>query len=96
MDSSKVFIDLMVDDEAALNAIASGAQCTVSKLDSERPLLQVLAVTSLSIEPTKKQLSRQRSRALQVGTQTLFGTWKFTVNPTRHFLPPPPLPLLHV
>lgn len=53
MAGSKVFVDLIIEDEVALNAIASGAQCTLSQMDEIRP-------------------------TLQVGTMTLFGTWKYT------------------
>jgi hypothetical protein len=42
MSGSKVFVDLIIEDEVALNAVASGAQCTLSDLDGNRPILQVL------------------------------------------------------
>ena len=42
MASGKVFIDVVIDDELVLAAIAHGTQCTLSRIDSEIPLLQVL------------------------------------------------------
>ncbi len=39
--TSKMVVDLVIEDEVALNAIASGAQCTLSQLDGSRPILQV-------------------------------------------------------
>lgn len=76
MSGSKVFVDLIIEDEVALNAIASGAQCTLSDLDGNRPILQVLIPPS----PSPPLLSCKLD-ATQVGSMTLFGTWNFTVTP---------------
>jgi hypothetical protein len=46
--TSKMFLDLVVEDESALNAIANGAQCTLSQLDGNKPMLQVCLSPQLS------------------------------------------------
>jgi hypothetical protein len=45
--TSKMFVDLVVEDESALNAIANGAQCTLSQLDGNKPMLQVCLSSQL-------------------------------------------------
>ena len=47
MAGSKVFVDLIIEDENAMNAIAKGAQFALSHLDGDRPLLQVRIIILL-------------------------------------------------
>jgi len=49
MASSQVFVDLVIEDEVTMNAIASGAQFSLSHLDGSRPVLQVWAPVSAFI-----------------------------------------------
>ena len=81
MSGSKVFVDLIIEDEVALNAVASGAQCTLSDLDGNRPILQVLPHPPPPPPFPFPPLLPCKLDTTQVGSMTLFGTWNFTVNP---------------
>ena len=69
-----MFVDLVIEDEVTMNAIASGAQFSLSHLDGSRPVLQVWLLSQHS-----SVTSSPNHHSTQVGSTALFGTWKFTV-----------------
>lgn len=83
-----MFVDLVVEDESALNAIANGAQCTLSQLDGNKPMLQVCLSPQLS-SPVSS-IPRLPSH-VSGGDYNSLRHMEIHRKPSSPALPPPPL-----